>query len=118
MNGLLDNVASKLKSDFYLFFAMFWEKISSDDLVESKHIKFICDELQKLGEDVIARRKPPYDWLLINVPPGSSKSSIISIMFPTWLLTKDPSIFCINASYSSDLATGFIRKAKVITRSQ
>lgn len=112
-----DKVATRLKNDFYLFFQAFWEKVSSDELVLSKHIEFICKELQELGFKIINREKPDFDWLIVNVPPGSSKSTIASIMFPTWLLTNDPSLFIINTSYSNDLAVGFIRKAKPIFES-
>lgn len=104
--------AKTLKSNFYLFFLQFWDKISSDKFVYSKHIEYICNELQILGEKIIKREKPDFDWYIINVPPGSSKSTIVSIMFPTWLLTNDPSLFITNTSYSSDLAVSFIRKSK------
>ena len=43
------------------------------------------NELQVIGEAVISKKKPLFDWYIINVPPGSSKSSIVSILFPSWL---------------------------------
>ena len=107
----------KLQKDFYLFFKMFWDKVSPDEYISSKHIKYICSELQELGEAIIEHKQIPYDYLVINVPPGSSKSTIASIIFPTWLLANDSSIFTINTSYSNDLATGFIRKSKLIFNS-
>lgn len=117
MQSLKQETSKRLKGNFYLFFKMFWSKVSTDELVKSKHIEFICNEFQKLGEKIIAREKPDFDWLIVNVPPGSSKSTIASIMFPTWLLTCDNSLFIINTSYSNDLAIGFIRKSKRIFES-
>ncbi len=117
MKNSLEKVSNKLKSDFYLFFQMYWDKISSDKLIESNHIKFICDELQKIGFQILNNDDCDFDWCIINVPPGSSKSSICSIAFPCWILANDSSKFIINTSYSDTLATGFIRKSKMILQS-
>lgn len=113
----LNKVANLLKNDFPLFFELFWDKISADELVLSKHIEFICKELQSIGQRILAKDDFIEDWFIFNVPPGSSKSSIVSIMLPSWLLANDPSLFIINTSYSDTLATGFIRKSKMITQS-
>lgn len=113
----LSKVANLLKNDFPLFFELFWDKISADELVLSRHIEFICKELQSIGQRILAKDDFIEDWFIFNVPPGSSKSSIVSIMFPSWLLANDPSLFIINTSYSDTLATGFIRKSKMITQS-
>jgi len=114
----LSKVSNLLKSDFYLFFQMFWSKISSDELVSSRHIEFICKELQKIGLDILNKKDIEFDWFIFNVPPGSSKSTIVSQMFPSWLMANDESIFTINTSYSDSLATGFIRKSKAIIQSK
>ena len=44
-----------------------------------------------------------YD-LLINCPPGSSKSLIISVFFPAWIWLNNPSAKIITASYSHKIA--------------
>lgn len=107
-----------LKADFYDFFLFFWNCISHQDLVESPHIKLIATELQQLSDYIINEKKPPYDWLIINVPPGSSKSSLVSVMFPVWLMTIKNSIFTINTSYSWDLSVDFVRKSRAIFDSE
>lgn len=111
MNYNFTDAQKLLKENFYLFFCHYWSKICSDKFIESKHIKYIADELQHIGEKIIKREKPEYDWYIFNVPPGSTKSSLCSIMWPTWLLINDPSLFVINTSYSNELATDFIRKS-------
>ncbi|MDR6564664.1 MULTISPECIES: hypothetical protein [unclassified Arcicella] len=63
----------------------------------------MCDELQTLAKSIISREKKPYD-LIINIPPGTTKSTISTIMFPAWLWTQDPSIRIITNSYSNDLS--------------
>jgi hypothetical protein len=75
---------------FYAFFVGFWDCISSEQLVNSWHIEALCNELQAIGERLFKRQKSPYN-LVVNVPPGMSKSSIFSILFPAWVWTRDPS---------------------------
>ncbi len=111
-------IKEKLLNDFYFFFKVFWHKTSAELFVESKHIEYICKELELLGKKIINKEPIDIDYLIINVPPGSSKSSIVSIMFPTWLLLNDPSLFIINSSFSNSLATKFIRKSKLILDSE
>lgn len=96
---------------FYLFFCEFWDCISSEIYVNNWHIKSLCDELQYIGEKIVAREKTHN--LLVNMPPGMSKSSIFSIMFPVWIWTKDASIQIISASYEENLATDFCQDSKL-----
>lgn len=117
MKNSLEKVSGKLLCDFYLFFQLYWGKISSDELITSNHIEFICKELQEIGDNVLNQRECEYDWYIFNVPPGSSKTTICSIAFPSWILANDPSKFIINGSYSDTLATSFIRKSKAIIQS-
>jgi predicted phage terminase large subunit-like protein len=47
-------------------------------LVWSWHLQAMCDHLQAITE---GRLSP---WLIINVPPGSSKSTIVSVLWQAW----------------------------------
>ncbi len=87
-------------------------------MVVSPHIEFICKELENIGKNLLSGKDSRHDWVVINVPPGSSKSSICSIIFPCWILANDNSKFIINSSYSDSLSTGFIRKSKAILKSE
>jgi len=89
-----------LKANFYEFFQYFWPHIAAGTLILSPHIKVLCDLLQGIGERVIAKQKPEYPFYVINIPPGTSKSTIISRAFPAWLLTHDQSLMVISSSYS------------------
>lgn len=99
--------ASIVKSSFYDFFLRFWPQISPEPLVANWHIKYLCDELQAVAERVIARKPKEYD-LVINIPPGTSKSSICSIMLPAWMWAKDPTIqaLCCSHGYGLSLTLG------------
>lgn len=76
-------------------------------------MEYLCGVLQAAGLDVIARKKKEED-IIINVPPGTSKSTICTIMFPVWLWTVDASITCLTGSYSSSLSLSHSTKSRSI----
>ena len=78
----------------------------------------ICGELQKIGKKAIAREPFDYPYWLINVPPGTSKSTICTLLFPAWLWAVDPSIVIIAASYSALLSGKQSRESRDIVMSQ
>jgi predicted phage terminase large subunit-like protein len=67
-------------------------------LVWGWHMDAICDHLQAVSEHRIAN-------LLIEVPPGSSKSTIASVCWPIWHWLSHPEARFLTASYSLGLAT-------------
>lgn len=94
----------KQESGFYLFFKYFWSFLEpSTKLADNWHIKYLCDELQKVGARVIERQPFEYN-LIINISPGETKTSIATIFFPVWLWINDASIRALTGSYSKDLA--------------
>lgn len=56
--------------------------------------------------------------LCVSVPPRHGKSQLTSILFPAWLLTKQPEAEIIQAGYSSDLSEEFSVKTKAILNSE
>ena len=78
-----------LRSSYYEFVIYFWDTIIHDDFVDNWHIKYLCDEVQKVLELVIAKQPKEYD-LWINVPPGTSKSTIVTVMLTPWLWIRAP----------------------------
>lgn len=80
-------------------------------------MQYLCDELQRVGERVVKRLPCEYD-LLINVPPSTSKSTIISQMFPAWLWCLDDSLKVITGSYEGSLAVFHAVKSRDIIRSE
>lgn len=111
--NLLKNVCSK---SFYRFVQEFWPIIVPEKPVWNWHVEYLCQKLQDLYEDVVAGRPKKYD-LIINLPPGSSKSSLFSILFPSYAWIKMPSCRFITASFSYDLAEDFARKSKIVMHS-
>ena len=79
------------KGSLFEFVKSFWSIIIPEDPVFNWHIPYLCEELEKLAVYIVSREKKPYD-LIINIPPGTTKSTIVTIMFPAWLWTQDPTI--------------------------
>ena len=121
------------RRSFYFFVQYFWDTIIAETPVWNWHIKYICEELQEVGKRVslldrgrkdaegkpIFERLPKeYDYYIFNVPPGSSKSTIISEMYPLWCWTIDATQKFICGSYSSTVAEDIAHKCYNIYHSE
>lgn len=92
-------LASILKDSFYEFFLEFWKEVVHEELSANWHVKYLCDELQAVAMRVFNKQPKEYD-LIINIPPGTTKSTICSQMFPAWCWTIFPPAKFIGASYA------------------
>lgn len=108
--------AELCKRSFYFFLQEFWETIIQEKPSYNWHIEFLCNELQDVAFKIKKREKSGSD-LVINIPPGSTKSTIISQMFPVWCWIIDPTIRLITGSHSLTLATRDAVKGRDIIRS-
>ena len=117
----LDRLAAekgkKCIDSFYFFFRTFWPEMSGDKFIDAPHIKYICDTIQFHAMRVI-RRELCMETLIINVPPGSSKSTIATIAFPMWVWLHSPNLTSTNVSYSARLSECHAKKARAITASE
>ena len=75
--------AEKCRQNFYYFVQQFIGELIPGDIVLNWHIKFLCDILEKYAFRIIARL-PALSDLIINIIPGSTKSTICSQLFPAW----------------------------------
>lgn len=87
----------------YEFLQYFWDIVSPHKFQPNWHIKFLCEELERVAQRVADRVPREYD-LIINVPPGSTKTITCSIMFPAWCWSKWYWMRFITGSYSSALS--------------
>lgn len=110
-------VADECRKHLFYFVQTFWDVIIKEKPVFNWHIPYLCEELERLSESIIRRQPKPYD-LLINIPPGTTKSTIVTIMWPVWLWTNDPSIRVITNSYSGGLSMEHATKSKDIILSE
>ena len=112
-----DLLQSITRESFYEFVREFWDTLIQEEPVWNWHIEYLCDELQVVAERVIAGKAKEYD-LIINIPPGTTKSTICSQMFPSWVWTKMAWARFIAASYEHNLALNFARRSRDIVESE
>ncbi len=100
----------------FQFIKYFWSEVSNDEFQSNWHIEFVCEELQKVVEKVANNQPKEYD-LIINMPPGMTKTIVCSIMYPAWCWTKWFHLRFITASYSKDLSLESAEYSRDLIRS-
>lgn len=112
----------KLEADicsqsFWEFCKTFWGYTTAEPLVTNWHMRYLCDQLQKVAERVFRGLPKEYD-LVTNISPGTSKSTIMSVLFPAWVWTRMPNAQVICASYSEKLAMDLSLKCRDVIESE
>jgi predicted phage terminase large subunit-like protein len=103
---------------FYEFFQQAWHIVEpSVPLSTNWHHKYICDLLQEECERII-KQEPKTKDIIINVPFRSTKSLIVTVMFPVWAWLKSPKLRFITASYSATLSIELATKSRDIIFSE
>lgn len=110
---------------FYGFVKTLWSEVEPNAYVDNWHIKKVCDMLEDRfnafdyeseGADRKASKERTKD-LLFNLPPGSTKSMIISVFFPAWVWFRRPSTRIICTSYSYAIAEELASKCLKLMQS-
>lgn len=120
-------LAVKCKKHLAVFVRTFWSMIISDELVEEWHMEALCEELEAVFRPVFLRTDPhdpdlkvrlakTHD-LIVNIPPGTSKSTICTIMAPAWAWANDPTLRIMTGSHSDSLSTEHAQKSRDIITS-
>lgn len=76
----------------------------------SPYIELICSKLEACRRGEITR-------LIINLPPRTLKSHIVSVVFPAWLFGHDPTQQVLCASYGQDLSDKHARDCRTLMAS-
>src|SRR4051812_5032536 len=103
---------SALRDDFSKFVrAVFVSLHPGETYLHTWHIDLLCDVLAA---------GPPGKRLrnIINLPPRSLKSIIVSVALPAWLMGHDPTRKIIVVSYSDELARKLSRDFRAIVESE
>ena len=80
----------RARENFYSYVQVIAPTLTdSNTFYYGKHIEIICKELQELYESVITPGIPTKRTQIF-MPPGSMKSLLSSILFPSWCLGKSP----------------------------
>ncbi len=103
--------ADRLAGDLAEFVERAWVSVwPNQPYVPGWHITAICDHLARVTSGELRR-------LQVWVPPGSSKSTVVSIMWPAWEWAREPWRRYITASYDLGLATDFATKSRDLIKS-
>lgn len=71
---------------------------------ESRHQKYIIEALEEVEKYIRTEGKEGCGRLIINIPPGHGKTLTCSILFPSWMMGRNPDKRVILASYGAQLA--------------
>jgi predicted phage terminase large subunit-like protein len=90
--------------DYSFFFRASWPEIEPiTPLVPNWHIDILCNEIQQQAERIAAHEAKEYD-IIINIPPRSLKSSIVSRQSVPYIWSRFPGQKFLTASFSKELA--------------
>lgn len=99
-----------LSRDFRSFIPAAWSQIETAPFIPGFHIDAIADHLEAVTYGEIKK-------LIINIPPGCSKSLTCSVLWPAWEWGFKAWIRWFYASYDLDLALRDARKTRDLIRS-
>lgn len=89
--------AEQARRSLRVFIEQAWPILEDVPFVSNWHIDVLCAQLERVTRGEVSR-------LLINVPPGTAKSLIVSVFWPAWEWATFPSRRFLAVSYAQDLA--------------
>ena len=103
-----------LQRDLARFVREAWPLVEGDrELKWNWHMDAVCQHLQALDDGTLPKRK-----LIFNVPPRTSKSTLVTVMFPIWVWTRRPWVQFMFASYSFSLSRDHAYKRRQVLDSK
>lgn len=107
----LADQAEAWSADLYTFLKQAWPVLEPDTpFVEGWHIRSVCQHLEAVSAGELRR-------LIINIPPATSKSTAVSVVWPVWDWIHKPNRSFITGSYHIDLASSLSVKSRDLIRS-
>lgn len=121
-----------LKNSLFEFVKEFWNVIVTNEYVHNWHIEYLCDEIQLVLDKWVLNKEPHISndkWyqgiidnimknIVFNIPPGTSKSTVISRMAPAWLWCNDASKTIISNTIDGKNATEFSTSTRDLIESE
>ena len=103
--------ARRLSSSLYAFVQASWHIVEPNRaFVGNWHIEELCLHLEDVAEGRVKRT-------IINVPPGTMKTLLVSVFFPCWLWARNSKLKILTASYSAPRAYDANISSRKIIRS-
>lgn len=101
---------------FYYFVQEFWSTIIPETPIWNWHIEYLCDTFQEDAERVFAG-KPKLHDTIVNISPGTTKSTVLSVMAPAWIHARRPDMRVLAASHTQQLTFELGRKCRMVEES-
>ena len=103
--------AALCRRSLYRFLVAAWSVIDPTALEDNWHLKVVCDAVQKCltGKGNVN--------LLVNIPPGTAKSTIVSVMAPAWMWLQSPGWSGLFASGNAQARVRDSLKCRALVRS-
>ncbi len=106
------------RDSLYEFFLEAWKVLEpSTPLRENFHLRVLADYIQNIIERV-ARREPREADVVINIPPATTKSTLVTVVAPVWAWIIAPHLKIISVSYADTLAHYHAAKSRDIINSE
>ena len=113
-----DSVAAEAcRRSLFFFMREFWSTVATDAPQWNWHIPYLCSQLMLVAQRVSQNVPNPHD-LIINIPPGTTKSVTCSIMFPAWCWINWPWMRFITGSYAAPLSLELADYSRGLIRSK
>ena len=111
----LSLVRSLCRESFEDFVREFWEEVpgAGTKFQWGFHMTVLCNELQEIAERVFKNLPKDHDTV-VNISPGTSKSTIASILFQPWVWSRMPQARFITASHTEDLTLDLANKSRAV----
>ena len=110
--------AEKYENSFHEFVKAAWEHFDPAPFQDNWHLRDLCRHMEQVARGTIKR-------FLINVPPRTAKSNIISICYPAWVWAQrtkgpqsGPQVSFFYASYAEALALEHSLKCRRLVESR
>lgn len=84
------------RGGLWAFVKLAWPEIEADPLVPSWHMEEICAHLEAVSRGECRR-------LIITIPPGCSKSRLVSVLWPVWDWIQNPTRKWMFATFDQTL---------------
>lgn len=85
------------EQSFYEFVKAGWKTLENREFIEGWHVKVMCEHLEAVFHGELRN-------LLLNLPPRTGKSNVISVFFVAWCWAKDPGLRFLYTSYAQTLS--------------
>lgn len=111
--GSLQRIArqARLQRSLHQFVQRYWPVVEPGvEFQDNWHVHAICDHLEAVAHGKIRQ-------LVINVPPRHMKSLLVSVFWPCWVWTWQPTLRWLFASYAQSLSFRDSGKCALILQS-